>query len=71
MLDFVTGVASRGLVEIATDPFPNTKPACSSVDQNHIIWAHFLGGGETADMCDQQQGTDFEPDDFDHHVQCI
>jgi hypothetical protein len=52
-LHATTGATSHELAEAATDPFPFTNPAYSSVDDAHLVWVLFLGGGEIGDMCAQ------------------
>jgi hypothetical protein len=55
-LDALTGTASHEFVEAATDPYPNTPmPGYASVDDAHIYWQTFLGGGEVGDMCAQDE----------------
>lgn len=39
------------LVEAATDPFPNSRPAYSQEDDADIVWT-LVTGGEVADMCE-------------------
>lgn len=47
----VTVAAAHELVEIATDPFVQSKPAFGQTDLADIVWT--LGtGGEVADMCE-------------------
>ena len=52
-LDAVTGPISHELIEAATDPYPMVAPAFAQMDDNHIYWIRFIGGGETGDMCAQ------------------
>ena len=53
-LDAITGPASHEFAEAATDPFPSTNPAFSTVDATHSYWSRLLGGGENGDMCAQE-----------------
>ncbi len=46
-----TVAISHELVEAATDPFPNTKPAYGQEDDADIVWT-LATGGEVADMCE-------------------
>lgn len=41
---------SHELVEVATDPFPNSNPAYRGQDYANYVWT-YLTGGETADLC--------------------
>jgi hypothetical protein len=50
-LDELSVTISHELAEAATDPFPFTSPAFSSVDDDHIAF-NFMGGGEVGDMCE-------------------
>ncbi len=52
-LDALTGTTSHELIEAATDPYPQSSPAYSQVDDGHFYWETFLGGGENGDMCAQ------------------
>ncbi len=53
-LDALTGTTAHELVEAATDPYPlSNTPAYAAVDDAHIYWESFLGGGEVGDMCAQ------------------
>jgi hypothetical protein len=56
-LDALTGTTSHELIEAVTDPFPQTSPAYSQVDDGHFYWETFLGGGEVGDMCAQFQSS--------------
>ncbi|HEX8724585.1 MAG TPA: hypothetical protein VF737_04240 [Gemmatimonadaceae bacterium] len=58
VVDIVTSTASHEFAEAATDPFPSTNPAFSTVDRPHFYWSRALGGGEVGDMC-AQNGTAF------------
>ena len=55
-VDGLTAVVSHELIEAASDPYPMSDPAYSSVDDANLYWAFALGGGENADMCAQQEG---------------
>lgn len=56
-LDALTGTTSHEFMEAATDPFPSNDPAYSQVDDAHLYWETFLGGGEDGDMCAQFQSS--------------
>jgi hypothetical protein len=45
-----TQTTAHELVEAVTDPFPATKPAWMTLDQNHVTWS-MLWGGEAGDLC--------------------
>ena len=55
-LDEETGSESHELIEAATDPLPFSSPAWASIDDAHVYWPYAFGGGELADMCEQQPG---------------
>lgn len=53
-IDMVTGAGSHEMLEAVTDPFPLAmNPGYAQVDDAHIFWQGFLGGGEVGDMCAQ------------------
>jgi hypothetical protein len=56
LLDILTGVTSHEMVEAATDPLFNTRPAYKTVDPDDLIWGQFKSGGEVADLCQQMGG---------------
>lgn len=66
---YLTAATSHELIEASTDPYPNTNPAYSTVDASHFVWARFLGGGETGDMCAQEPTANFKREGFDYYVQ--
>jgi hypothetical protein len=68
-LDAVTGPASHELIEAATDPYPMTNPAYAMIDTLHYYWVRVLGGGETADLCAQFQGSFLQFDELPYVVQ--
>lgn len=70
-IPYSTYISSHEWVEAATDPLVLTKPAYSSVDQDHIVWALLHHGGEVADMCELQDDTYFVPDDLGFSVQRV
>ena len=53
LLDATTTTETHELLEAATDPYPMTNPAYTTVDGKHAYWARVLGGGENGDMCAQ------------------
>ena len=67
--DVATSTASHELSEAATDPFPMTQPAYTQVDDDHLAWMFFLGGGEVGDMCAQFPESFYTPTDVGHVVQ--
>ena len=69
-VDVVTTTTSHELSEAVTDPFTsNSGPAYITVDDNHIAWASFLGGGEIGDMCAQFPSSFYKPTDLPYLVQ--
>lgn len=68
-IDAVTAAASHELVEAATDPFPMTNPAYAMIDTNHLYWLRVLGGGETGDLCAQQDASFTKFAELDYIVQ--
>ena len=68
-VDVVTGTPSHELVEAATDPYPISKPAYSTVDDDHISWAFALGAGETGDMCAQYDSSFYKDAEIGYVVQ--
>ena len=68
-IDAVTIVASHELLESATDPLPETKPAFATLDSDHRGWELVTGGGEIADFCVPFPGTVFQPAGMTNLVQ--
>ncbi len=68
-VDVVSSTSSHELSEAATDPFPQTQAAYTQVDDNHLEWMFFLGGGEIGDMCAQFPTSFYVPTDFKYVVQ--
>jgi len=64
-----TATTSHELIEASTDPYPDAQPAYVQVDDDHINWEFFLGGGEIGDMCAQFPDSFYVPPDFDFEVQ--
>ncbi len=50
-IDAITGPASHEIAESATDPFPGSTPAFSTLDAPHSYWGRLMGGGEVGDLC--------------------
>lgn len=68
-IDMVTGAGSHEYVEAVTDPFPYNNPAYAQPDGAHLFWLFAIGGGETGDMCAQNQGAFTKFPDLDYVVQ--
>jgi hypothetical protein len=69
-VDVVTTTTSHELSEAVTDPDTAViGPAYITVDDNHLAWASFLGGGEIGDMCAQFPSSFYKPTDFAYLVQ--
>jgi hypothetical protein len=66
--DVVTAATSHELVETATDPLPDTRPAYAAVDADHMVWALFPLS-EVGDMCALTAGANVRPPDLDYVVQ--
>jgi hypothetical protein len=58
-LDTLSFVTSHELAESATDPFPFSAPAYSSVSD--AAWEDFNNGGEVGDMCENSPADFIEP----------
>ncbi len=68
-LDAISATVSHELQEAATDPYPQDQPAYAQVDDNHLVWQSFLGGGEVGDLCAQFSSSQYTPTDFPYVVQ--
>ncbi len=68
-VDVVTGTPSHELIEAATDPFPISKPAYTTVDDDHISWTFALGAGEVGDMCAQYDSSFYKDSEIGYVVQ--
>ena len=69
-VNVVTTTTSHELSEAVTDPYGNISgPAYITVDDNHLVWSSFLGGGEIGDMCAQFASSFYKPTDFNYLVQ--
>jgi len=66
----LTLAASHELIEASTDPQPDTMPAYSFSDANHIGWALFAGA-EVGDMCELYNDDAYVPPGFPWVVQRI
>ncbi len=69
-LDNVTAAASHEMVEIATDPLPQDRPAWSQFDADHRAW-ELTAGGEIGDVCAGLPGAWVRPPGIDNLVQRI
>jgi len=67
----VTLALSHELVEAATDPFPNSRPAWSGIDRDHILWSVAFSGAEVADLCENDLPNLVTPGDIGYPVQRI
>ncbi|HEY8926851.1 MAG TPA: hypothetical protein VIU64_20850, partial [Polyangia bacterium] len=67
----VTLALSHELVESATDPFPNTRPAWTGIDRAHLLWSVAFSGAEVADLCENDQPNLVTPGDIGYPVQRI
>jgi len=68
-VDVVTGTPSHELIEAATDPFPISKPAYATVDDDHLSWTFALGAGEVGDMCAQYDSSFYKDSEIGYVVQ--
>ena len=69
-LDMVTGAGSHELIEAATDPYPTSNAAYSSLDDASLPLEIFLGGNaENGDLCSLNWDAFFKPTGFDYVVQ--
>jgi hypothetical protein len=64
----LTVVASHELVESATDPYFQSRPAYAQSDDDHAVWT-VLTQGELADMCELNSDASFIPPDGTFMVQ--
>ena len=60
-IDEVTAEASHELIEMATDPLPQDKPAYAEVDTDHTAWALVGRGGEIGDLWRAVPHSFFDP----------
>ena len=67
----VTLALSHELVEAATDPFPNTRPAWTGIDRDHVLWSVAFSGAEVADLCENDVPNTVTPGDIGYPVQRI
>jgi len=67
----VTLALSHELVEAATDPFPNSRPAWSGIDRDHLLWSVAFSGAEVADLCENELPNLVTPGDIGYPVQRI
>ena len=66
--DVITFASSHEVLEWATDPFPQTRPAYRGVDDDHAVWSRvFLG--ELGDLCTQMGNVSDIPTDLGFTVQ--
>jgi hypothetical protein len=68
-IDAVTAATSHEWIEASTDPFPQSAPAYSGVDDDHLIWQFALSGGEDGDLCAQNLTSYYKPQGFNFTVQ--
>jgi hypothetical protein len=68
-LDVITGTSSHEWVEAVSDPYPNTNPGFTGLDDDHAAWEFALGGGEIGDMCSPFDTSFYKPMGFDYIVQ--
>ena len=55
-IDEVTVAASHEIIEMATDPMPQSAPAFSGPDVDHLVWGNVSGGDEVGDLCNYAEG---------------
>ncbi|MGD0528226.1 MAG: hypothetical protein ABSE49_24035 [Polyangiaceae bacterium] len=66
LADGMTSTTTHELAEASTDPFYVTSSAYAGVDEAHAFWEELTGGGEIADLCEQELVT---PADVGYAVQ--
>lgn len=67
-IEVTTFAASHEMLEWATDPYPASRPAYMTVDDDHAVWARvFLG--ELGDLCTQMGDVSTAPADLGFTVQ--
>jgi hypothetical protein len=66
--DVITFASSHEVLEWATDPFPASRPAFMTTDDDHAVWSRvFLG--ELGDLCTQMGNVAMTPTDLGFTVQ--
>jgi len=68
-INAATVTETHELIEAATDPYPLEETAYGGIDDDHIYWMSFLGGGEIGDMCTRLPGVFFKFDELPYTVQ--
>lgn len=68
-LDVITGTTAHELIEAVSDPYPQTNPGYTGLDDDHAAWEFALGGGEIGDMCSPFDTSFYKPAGFDYVVQ--
>jgi hypothetical protein len=68
VIDTVTETSSHEFFEWATDPFPQTSPSWSGVDDDHAVW-QMLFLGELGDLCARPDVRSIKPTDLGYLVQ--
>jgi len=67
----LTPALSHEIVETTADPFPSSAPAFADTDDRHALWAVAVGGGEIADLCENEVPNLIQPADIGYPVQRI
>ena len=70
-LDNLTAEASHEIIESATDPLPQDKPAFIKVDPDHQGWLLVSGAGEIGDLCAPFPGVFYDPPGITNLVQRV
>lgn len=68
VFDAVTAATSHEIIEAATDPYNAQTLGYAYVDNDHLPWV-FVLGGESGDLCAQEEDAFYQPDDFPFTVQ--
>ena len=67
--DTMTLSESHELIEAATDPYPRTNPAYSSLESDYYHWQALTSGGEVSDLCQISFDSDIRPAELGYVVQ--
>ncbi len=70
-IDEVTAEASHEIIEAATDPLPQDKPAYIDVDADHRAWELVGGGAEIGDLCAPFPDSFYNPTGITNLVQRV
>ncbi len=70
-MELTTSALAHELIEAVTDPLPNINSAYLSVDQAHRYWSRAIGGGEIADLCEDDAASFYTDTTLNEMVQRV